>query len=358
MSRSIHVTVLAFGPEPDLRECVRSVLASVDGEGAPLELELTVVDNGARTAVTALDPDRRLRILRPDGNRGFAGGCNLGAGDTEADILVFLNSDAAVAPAAIFRLTQALVDEVVLVSGSVRLADAPSTLNTAGNPVHYLGLSWAGAFGEPAINRDTSTDTTSITGSFFAVQRSHWRRLGGFGDQYFAYHEDAEFSLRTWLVGQRVRYVHDAVAVHHYDFSRNSAKYYLLERNRLLTVLTVFPTPVLGLVSPMLIAFEMALLIVAARSGWGRQKLKGYAWLLKHARQIAMRRRAVQVDRAISANRFAHLLAARIEPQMMGELPGLAVANSVLAGYWHVCLAVLTATDRKSYRSAAARPGE
>ena len=34
--------------------------------------------------------------------------------------------------------------------GSIRLADSPENMNTAGNPVHFTGLSWAGGFNEPA----------------------------------------------------------------------------------------------------------------------------------------------------------------------------------------------------------------
>ena len=56
-------------------------------------------------------------------------------------------------------------------------------------------------------------------------------------EHYFANHEDADFSIRTWRLGLRVVNVPDAIALHRYEFSRNPNKFYLVERNRLMFVL-------------------------------------------------------------------------------------------------------------------------
>jgi GT2 family glycosyltransferase len=73
--------------------------------------------------------------------------------------------------------------------------------------VHFLGFSWAGRCGEPARSPELPADVASISGACFGVRRELWQRLGGFEDQYFAYHEDVDLSLRCWLAGLSVRYV-------------------------------------------------------------------------------------------------------------------------------------------------------
>ncbi len=53
------------------------------------------------------------------------------------------------------------------------------------------------------------------------MRRNLWEDLGGFAEEYFAYVEDTEMSLRLWQRGLTVEYVPDAVVLHHYAFSRN-----------------------------------------------------------------------------------------------------------------------------------------
>ena len=109
--------VLAYGTEPLLGDCVSAVLAS-----QRVDVTVYVVDNGAAPAVQQLPPDPRLTVLSPGMNTGFAQGCNLGAAGGDADIIVFVNSDAIVAPGAVDALVGALDDEAVgLVTGCVLL---------------------------------------------------------------------------------------------------------------------------------------------------------------------------------------------------------------------------------------------
>jgi GT2 family glycosyltransferase len=331
----VSVIVLAFGEEPLLHECIQSVLASSDDAGRALSLEVVVIDNGAPAAIAALQPDTRLRLFTMARNTGFAGGCNEGAARARGSTLVFLNSDATVEPSAVWHLTRALdVPSVGIVCGSVRLMDDPKRINSAGNPTHFLGLAWSGGYGDLASKYDQPRDITVASGALMALRNATWHDLGGFDATYFAYHEDVELSLRCWQRGLRVRYCPEAVALHDYDFTRHPFKHYLLERNRLLAVATIFPLPLLLAVVPALVVFEAAILVVAASQGWLKAKLSGYLWLLAHRQAIRRRRGQIQHESVISAADFARLLCPRIEPAVMGHIPGLMTANAALASYW------------------------
>lgn len=324
----VSVVVLAYGPEPELRCCVAAILADPD-------LELVLVDNGAAEAVAALPRDPRMTVLRPGQNTGFAGGVNLAAGVASGQVLVLVNSDAIVAPGAIAVLAGALADPAVgVVSGGVRLADTPELMNTAGNPVTYLGVAWAGGLGEPHEKHAEQVDVASASGCFLAVRRDVWDELGGFDDSYFAYHEDTDLSLRAWLLGYRVQVVPAAVAAHHYAFSRNPGKLVLVERNRWQTVLTTFPTRVLLGALPALLGFEVAVLALAVRQGWLVDKLRTYVWLLRHRSELRRRRREVQASARITDAAFARLLSSNLETPASERPPGLALLNVVLGGYW------------------------
>lgn len=335
---AISVIVLAWGAEPYLGACVESVLSTIGEQD-----ELILVDNGA-PAVAALSADDRLRIIRPGANLGFAGGCNAGAAAAHGRTLVLLNSDAEVRPGAIGELARAVSDpQVAIACGSVRLADQPELINTVGNPVQYLGVVWAGSYGERADQHLEARDITAATGAFLAVRREVWNELGGFPAEYFAYHEDTELSLRAWQRGYRVRYEPGAVALHHYEFSRNARKEFLLQRNRWFTVLTVYPSRLLTLVLPMMVAFDLALAVVSLRRGTLREWVRAMASLARHSNGIRHRRAAVQAESVLDTARFAALLVARIEPAMMQGPPGIGLLNLVLDGYWRLVRRLLGA---------------
>lgn len=333
------VIVLAYGDEIHLTECVAAVLDTTSEE-----VELIVVNNGADRAVASLPDHSRLRVLCPGSNLGYAGGCNFGAHAARGNSLIFLNSDAIVVHSAIDNLVRALADSSTgLASGNVRLAAYPERMNSAGNPVHYLGIAWAGGYGDPAASHAEVADVPSVSGAFFGVTADVWMSLGGFDDTYFAYHEDIELSLRAWQRGWRVRFIPDAVVVHHYEFSRNPTKNYLLERNRWLTLLTVYPKDLLRWVLPAMVVFEVPLCVFAALHGWLPAKARSWRWLLAHRSDIASRRRAVQAMSVMRVDDFAGLLSARIEPAMIDRPPGLAVLNVMLATYWSIVLKRLRA---------------
>ena len=334
---SATAIVLAYGDEPWLADC----LAALAGE----DVDIVVVDNGSTRPELLAEWEQRdgVTIVRPGRNLGYAGGCNAGAAVAGGDPFVFVNSDAIVQPGAIAALTSALEasPDTALVCASIRFADAPELLNTAGNPFHYVGMVWSGSFGEPAVEHAEPVDIATVTGATFAVRRVAWEALGGFADDWFAYHEDSELSLRAWQRGWRVRYEPAAVVHHHYDFSRHPRKSYLLERNRLLNLLTLYQLRTLVVLAPMLLLFEALMLALSARQGWLPDKLRGYWWILRNAGRVARRRRLVQAARVRSDRELAPMWAGRLVLASIENPPGLGALNAVLDAYWRLARPLL-----------------
>ena len=174
-------------------------------------------------------------------NTGFAGGCNLGARHATGEFLAFVNSDAVVRPDALRCLVEvAERPAVAFASASLRLADRPEMINSAGNPVHYLRPVLGRGLrrerrptrrrpGHPVGHRRRvrgSPGGLRLPGRF---QRADVRLLRG---------RRAEPARLAAGLARRLRA--RGVVLHHYEFSRNSEKFYLLERNRLMLVLTLF----------------------------------------------------------------------------------------------------------------------
>jgi len=328
---AVTVVMVAYGAEDWLERAVDAALASTG-----VEVDVVMVDNGCTDGgVERVSTRDRVSVVSPSENVGFAGGCNLGVQHARSEMIVLLNCDAIVEATALSALVRvARRNEVGIATASIRLANAPDSLNSAGNAVHFTGFSWSGCFNELASAHAEERDALAASGAAMAMRREVWDALAGFESLYFAYYEDADLSIRCWQRGWTVRYVPQAVVVHRYEFSRHDTKLYLAERNRLLLVLTCFSTRLLLLVAPALVAVELAMIATAFGQGWGTQKIAGWRWLWRHRSELAARRREVQAARTVDDHAVASQFAEHLDP---GNAPPPSWAqpfDRVLRVYW------------------------
>ncbi|MBA2261522.1 MAG: glycosyltransferase family 2 protein [Solirubrobacterales bacterium] len=261
--------------------------------------EIVVVDNdpdhSIREPMAAAHPD--VRLLNED-NIGYAPACNRGAAISSGDWLFFLNPDAAAAPDCLEALLAVAREhpEAGIVTPQVLFPDG-ETINAGENQIHLTGIAWCGRYEEPA--EDAPPRPVLITtGAAMLVQSSLYRRLDGYCEEFFLFYEDPDICWRAWLVGSEVWYVPRARVLHHYTWGESKRKWFLLERHRLLSVLTNYRWSTLVVLGPMLLATETALLAVAMRQGWAAEKLRAYgavwqrrAWIARRRRRLAGLRR-------------------------------------------------------------------
>ncbi|MBW3645658.1 MAG: glycosyltransferase [Actinobacteria bacterium] len=329
----MSAVIVAYGAEPWLERSVRAALGS---EG--VDVEVVLVDNGCTDgAVDAVAPLPGVTAVRPGSNLGFAGGCHAGVLASRGDVVAFVNPDAVVAPDALDRLAAVAAEpEVAIATAGVRLADRPEAMNSAGNDVHFLGVSWSGGFGEPATEHAVRRRVCAASGAGMVMRRAVWDDLGGMEIEMFAYYEDADLSLRCWQQGLAVVYVPEAVVVHRYEFSRNPRKLFLAERNRLCMVLTLYEARTLWLLSPALIGLEVAVVALAVSQGWSKQKLASWAWLVRRRRWLRKRRMTVQAARRVSDRALADRFATSLSPGNLALPAWLAPLDRLLARYWRL----------------------
>jgi GT2 family glycosyltransferase len=291
-----------------------------------------VVDNGGD-----VEAHEGVTLISPGENLGFAGGCNFGARQATGDALVFLNPDTVVAPGALEELVRKLEDPTIgIVSARLRLLDQPELLNSAGNEVHVTGISWAGRYGEPAESVAELRDVAFPTGAAMAIRRELFEELGGFTDELFMYTEDLDLGWRVRLRGLRVVVNPAADVYHEYEFGRNPGKEYLLERNRLVFVLSAYSPRLLLLLSPVLVSTEAAMFVLAVKEGWARDKLAGWGWLLRHAGWLRRHRRETQRLRRVRDRELAVFLSPVVAPKMIPVPSPVRAINPLVARYWNL----------------------
>ncbi len=328
----IDAVVLCWLAEPLLRSAVHALLSS-----EKVDVHVYLVDNGCTTDdADHLGTLPGVTLIRSGVNLGFSGGVNAGVASGTGDYVALINSDLVVEPNTLARLVEELDQpDVAIAAGAVRLYDQPDLLNSNGNVVHVLGLSWVGGLGQPET-RTGPTDVAGAMGACLVTRRSHWQRLGGFYDKYFAFHEDAELSIRTWQLGLRVVNVPDATSLHQYEFGRNPNKTYLSERNRLMFLSTLWSWRALLLLAPALLALEAAMVVLAARQGFLAAKLRGWGWLWRHRGDVRARRRLVRSTLLVKDREWMRVLSDTVDSDLI-PIPGAirAPLNALMRVYWH-----------------------
>lgn len=319
-SDAIAVVVVTHQSADHLADLVQALMPQLGEED-----EVTVVDNASTdgTPQLARSLHERVRVIETNANLGFAGGCHVGVESTRAPLLLFLNPDSGPQEGCLDRLRTAADEHPDWGAWQAAVLLDDARINTSGGVVHYLGMGWAGDCERPISTLpDKDREIPFPSGAAMVVRRSVWAELGGLDREYFMYVEDLDLGLRLWLAGHRVGLVPAGRVTHSYEFDKGSLKWFWLERNRWRTVLSVYPTALLALLAPALLAAEVGLLAVAARQGWLAPKLRAQAAALSGLPHTLARRRMVQATRQISAAEFASHLTSSLDS------PYLAIADN------------------------------
>jgi GT2 family glycosyltransferase len=295
------VVAIEFRPVPDVSAVIVSY-ADPEATAAAVEslsaqtvrpAEIVVVDNDPAGRVPALPG---ATVAHTGANLGYTAGANFGVARTRSDWLLLLNPDAVAEVDCIERLLEAADDTTGIVGAQVLLADG--RVNAGDNPLHLTGISWSGRYGEPAESGPPRSVAVA-SGAALLVRRHAWDAVGGLADHFFMYHDDVDLAWRARLAGWDVRLAPNARVRHDYDFDKGREKWFLLERNRAITVLCNYDRRTMMLLAPLLLGAEAAVLVRALREGWAREKLRAWWAVLRERRYIARRRSEVQAIRAV-----------------------------------------------------------
>jgi GT2 family glycosyltransferase len=336
---SLSVVIVSWNDGEALERTLPALVADL-AEGD----EIIVADNGSTDGTPELV--RRVapaaRVLELGENLGFAPAVNAGAEAARGDLLIILNPDAAP------RLGFAAAIRRPATDGrgwgawmGLVTADEGRVINSAGGVVHFTGIAWAGGAEDPVPEHLEAGEVAFVSGACLVVPVDTWRRLGGFPNEYFLYHEDVDVSMRLRLAGEKLGIEPAAVVDHDYEFSRRGQKMYLLERNRWSTVLRTYPGAVLAVTMPGLLLTELALWPLSVAGGWWRLKLAANRDLLRSLPRLLRERRQIQRSRDVSSKEFAAHLTAELDSAYLGRAARLAPLNWALRAYWGVARGLL-----------------
>jgi GT2 family glycosyltransferase len=281
-------------------------------------------------------------IYEPGRNLGFAGGNNLIMRDSHADYVYLCNPDAS--------FERDTLKEAVATAesnpraGSIQslqvLAEDPSRICSAGNRIHFVGFGYCDGYRDAVDQAPKEITPIAYASGASVLYRMSALEVGCFDEELFAYHEDLDLGWRLLIAGWDNLLAPKSVIRHHFEFSRSITKWYWMERNRGIVLLTLYRAWTLVLLTPAILAIEIATWLFALKGGWVKEKARADAWffrgsswryLLKKRREVAKTRRATRGDREILKLFVSDIAHQEIENGFMTR-----VANPLMRAYFVV----------------------
>lgn len=267
------------------------------------DFEVIVVDNGSSDGsseyVQKYFPE--FGIVQLERNFGFAGGVNQGIIHSKGESVVLVNNDMKLERDFLKYLDEASGDrQIGMVAAKVKQYYNRKLIDSAGDYIDVVGHANNIGRGDkdgPTYNR--AGNIFLVTGGACLVKREVIDMVGLLDEDYFAYFEDVDLSLRAQFAGFKAVYEPRAV-VYHVHKGTSSKNRPLLEywqfRNMTMNIIKDFPNCVIFYKWNWLKILLVNLKTVHffARQGLIWSALRAEWYVLTHIRQLLIKRAQVQ----------------------------------------------------------------
>ena len=227
----VSVIVVSYNAADELESCLRSLAVLPEVARDPSFAQVIVSDNGSAddSIARAKQAFPAVEAIENQANLGFAKACNIGAIRASAPLLFFFNPDA-VAHAGLLSNAVAYFNAHpdVAMAGAKLLNEDGTTAESCGEfDTWWQAFLRSSAWGELPWFRaqsngyrlrqwdySTERDVDLVVGAAMFIRADVFRRLGGFDERYFLYHEEIDFAHRLRDAGKRVVYLPQCVVTH------------------------------------------------------------------------------------------------------------------------------------------------
>jgi GT2 family glycosyltransferase len=245
------------------RDLLRACLQSLKHQQINQPFEVVVVDNGSNDGSPEMvtsewGDDPLVRVVPNRENRGFCAANNQGFAASNTEFVALLNNDAEADPGWLQALASAFEGrpDVGMAASKILVHEDPQRIDKVGHLIYPDGQNRGRGTGELDRGQYDGVEEVLWPDGCAAMYRRSMLdqikldQIGGFDEDFFAYGDDAELGLRARIAGWKCLYIPSAVVRHHRGATlglRSSRRLELIERNRVLLAVKLFPWSLLWL---------------------------------------------------------------------------------------------------------------
>jgi GT2 family glycosyltransferase len=307
------------------RELLDVILPSLAAQTYP-HLTVTVLDNGSSDGSAAYVRERwpEARVVALPQNVGVAAALNRGLETVETELVALLNNDIELEPRWLEQLVAQLRihPEAASASGKLLRFDRRDVIDAAGDGMRWSSAAFNRGAGEPDSGQfDRPEPVFSACAGAALYRRSAFDDVGLFDEDFFAYLEDVDWSLRAQLRGHASRYVPGAVGYHMRGATTGGARnrYRVMQRrNQVWLVVKNYPLGAIVRRAPAILLLNAGLALQDARQGGLTSTLRGWWAALVGLPRMLRKRREIQRARRVGLADLDHVITP--EPWAEGSL--------------------------------------
>jgi GT2 family glycosyltransferase len=214
MTPDVYVIIPSWNGRSHIADSITSVLKQT------IPVHLIVVDNGSTDGSVAFITKEfpEVELIQHSTNRGFSGGINPGfkaAIERDIPYVISFNNDAVADPAWAEHLKRTLDEHGSYGMATCKFVSEHDTFDSTGECYTHWGLPYPRGRGEPVSSTyDNQTEILAATGGATMMRTAMLKEIGLFDEDFFAYYEDVDLSLRAQLAGWKIRLVPEAIVRH------------------------------------------------------------------------------------------------------------------------------------------------
>lgn len=223
----LSIIILCWNDLKVIGNCLQSIYANTHST----EFEIIVPDNGSSDGSVEFIRENYpgVRVIENGANLRFAKANNVGIRASRGEYVLILNPDTLVHDGAIDTVV-ALADTHPEVGAfGCRVLNADGSYQACIRPFPSIRSEWIAALRlgvlgylaealQPGVyvrwQGDTQRTVGWLAGCFILCRADLLKRLGGFDEQFFYYHEDMDLCNRVWQEGYSILYTPAASITH------------------------------------------------------------------------------------------------------------------------------------------------
>jgi hypothetical protein len=215
----VTVIIPNWNGERFIGDCLGALAAQTVGRP-----EIIVIDNGSRDGSNKIIKENfaYTQLIELGENEGFARAVNRGIRASKTEFIALLNNDAVPDPDWLERLLDAARENPGADSFACKIVfhENSGVIDSAGDLYAPWGMPFNRGHDEPDDGRFSELGPVFGPCAAAALYRkSFFSGIGLFNENFFAYYEDTDLSLRALLAGKKCLYVPAARVRHHYSAS-------------------------------------------------------------------------------------------------------------------------------------------
>ena len=328
----VSIIILNYNGNEFLENCIESIIRETQKK-----FELIIVDNNSpdKSGEKFSKKYEACKFILNKENVGVSEGLNIGIENSNGEYIVLLNNDLIVAPKWLDYLFEAYKQKGngLYQPKFLKMKDK-KVIDSAGNLINIFGFGFSREKGkEDDLKYNEIEEIGFAAGTCLFCSKEIFDKVGMFDEKLFAYNEDLDLGWRARLMNYRSYYVPESIVYHHgsAQWKWSGEKFYLLERNRWIVLLSNYTTKTILKLLPSLLIIEFVLLVFFTKKRMLLKKLKSYIGILKLSNHIRKRKKKIMGSKEVNEKEILNLFSCTIEtPLEVSESEGIDKFNKLL----------------------------